>query len=141
MRVSLQVGEPKGFDAWNGTNETEGTVIEGLEGSKTIPTEPTVAIMLQSEGEAKQEDKTEYWIVVECRETEYNGSVFSSLLMIPRYRLKKPPLEHLKKGEQLVFNAVWRVDGKPWDKESIEAAQDGSIELDGMLIVNLKKID
>lgn len=141
MRVSLQVGEPKGFDSWDGTNETEGTVVEGLEGSKIIQTEPTVAVILQSKGEARQEDKTEYWIAVACRETEYDGSVFSSLLMIPRYRLKSPPLELLKKGEQLVFNAVWRADGKPWDKESIDAAQDGSIELNGMLIVNIKKID
>lgn len=139
MKVHMQVGEPRDFNAWNGTNETEGVVVEGLEGSKTLETEPTVATTIQSKGEQKTEQKTEYWFVVSCPETEYDGSAFSSLLMIPRYRLKKPPLELLKEVEQLVFNAVWRGDGKPWDKESIIAAQDGCIDLKGVLVVNVSK--
>lgn len=139
MKVHMQVGEPRDFNAWNGTNETEGVVVEGLEGSKMLETEPTVATTIQSKGEQKSEQKTEYWFVVSCPETEYDGSAFSSLLMIPRYRLKKPPLELLKEVEQLVFNAVWRGDGKPWDKESIIAAQDGCIDLKGVLVVNVSK--
>src|SRR3990170_7913033 len=139
MKVRMQVGEPRDFNAWNGTNEAEGVVVEGLEGSKTLETESTVAVALQSKGEKKTEVKTEYWFVVSCAETVFDGSTFSSLLMIPRYRLKKPPLEMLKEVEQLVFNAVWRGDGKPWDKESIIAAQDGSIDLKGVLVVNISK--
>ena len=141
MKESMQVGEPRDFNAWNGTNGAVGVVVDGLEGSKTLETEPTVATTLQSKGEQKTEEKTEYWFVVSCAETEFEGSTFSSLLMIPRYRLKKPPLEMLKEVEQLVFNAVWRGDGKPWDKESIIAAQDGSIDLKGVLVVNISKVD
>ncbi|OGQ08536.1 MAG: hypothetical protein A2W38_06120 [Deltaproteobacteria bacterium RBG_19FT_COMBO_58_16] len=100
-----------------------------------------MATTLQSKGEQKTEEKTEYWFVVSCAETEFEGSTFSSLLMIPRYRLKKPPLEMLKEVDQLVFNAVWRGDGKPWDKESIIAAQDGCIDLKGVLVVNISKVD
>ncbi len=141
MKVSMQVGEPRDFSSWDGTNKTVGTVVEGLEGSKTIVTEPTVAVMLQSKGEAKTEEKTEYWFAVSCRETRFEGSTFSSLLLIPRYRLKKPPLEMLREGAQLVFNAVWREDGKPWDKESIAAAQEGSIDIKGVLVVNIEKLE
>jgi len=137
----MQVGEPRDFTAWGGTNEAEGEVVEGLEGSKTLETEPTVAVTLQSKGEQKTEEKTEYWFVVNCVETDFEGSTFSSLLMIPRYRLKKPPLEMLKEVDQLVFNAVWRGDGKPWDKESIIAAQDGSIDLKGVLVVNISRLE
>ena len=141
MKVRMQVGEPRDFNAWNGTNGAVGVVVDGLEGSKTLETEPTVATTLQSKGEQKTEEKTEYWFVVSCAETEFEGSTFSSLLMIPRYRLKKPPLEMLKEVDQLVFNAVWRGDGKPWDKESIIAAQDGCIDLKGGLVVNISKVD
>lgn len=141
MKIRMQVGEPRDFNAWNGTNVAEGVIVDGLEGSKTLETESTVAVALQSKGEQKTEVKTEYWFVVSCGETVYDGSAFSSLLMIPRYRLKKPPLEMLKEVEQLVFNAVWRGDGKPWDKESIIAAQDGSIDLKGVLVVNISKAD
>jgi len=141
MKVHMQVGEPRDFSAWNGTNEAEGVVVDGLEGSKTLETEATVATTLQSKGEKKSETKTEYWFVVSCPEAEYDGSAFSSLLMIPRYRLKKPPLEMLREVDQLVFNAVWRGDGKPWDKESIVAAQEGDIDLKGVLVINIAMVD
>ncbi len=141
MKVSLDIGEPRDFDAWDGGTSAVGTVVDGLEGSKTLVTEPTVAVVLQSKGETKEEEKTEYWFVVSCPETKYHDSGFSSLLMIPRYRLKKPPLDMLKEGLPLVFNAVWRGDGLPWDKESIALAQEGGIDLKGVLVVNVKKID
>lgn len=141
MKVHMQVGEPRDFNAWGGSNEADGEVVDGLEGSKTLETEPTVATTLQSKGEQKSEEKTEYWFVVSCPEAVYDGSPFSSLLMIPRYRLKKPPLEMLEEVDQLVFNAVWRGDGKPWDKESIIAAQEGAIDLKGVLVVNLSNTE
>ncbi|MFQ5736034.1 MAG: hypothetical protein ACE5GY_04125 [Thermodesulfobacteriota bacterium] len=141
MKVSMQVGEPRDFSSWDGSNTAVGTVVEGLEGSKTLETEATVANIIQSKGEKKTEEKTEYWFVVSCRETRYGDSTFSSLLMVPRYRLKKPPLDLIKEGQQLVFNAVWRGDGKPWDKGSVEAAQVGEIDLKGVLVVNIEKLD
>lgn len=137
MKLRIEVGEPRGFDAGDGTNAIIADVIDGSEGSRVVERPPNAATMIVTKGEKKLEDNTEYWFAVTCSPINFEGTRFRSLLLIPRYRLKKPPLELLGGGEKLVFNGVWRKDGGVWDAPSILAAQDGGVEIaDSMLVVN-----
>ncbi len=142
MKLRIEVGEPRGFDAGDGTNAIIADVIEGSEGSRVVERPPNAATMIVTKGEKKLEDNTEYWFAVTCSPMSFEGMRFRSLLLIPRYRLKKPPLELLGEGEKLVFNGVWRVDGGVWDAPSIQAAQDGGVEIaETMLVVNAKAVE
>ncbi len=141
MKVKIEVGEPRNFDTGDGTNAIIAEVIEGSEGSRVVERPPNAATMIVTKGEKKLEDNTEYWFAVACSPVSFQDARFRSLLLIPRYRLKRPPLELLSEGEKLVFNSVWRQDGGVWDTASIQAAQDGGVEIaEGMLIVNVTAV-
>lgn len=142
MKIRIEVGEPRGFDAGDGTNVITGTVIEGSEGSREIE-KPAGAIthIHAKEGEKKVDKTMEYWFAVTCEPVKFQDMSFSSLIFIPRYRLKKPPLALLDEGETLVMNGVWRADGGQWDIPSIQAAMEGTIEISGLIVVNAKKAD
>lgn len=120
MKLRLDVGEPRNFDAGDKTNVLIATVSEGLEGSRTVG------------------KNTEYWFVGNCNPVSFEDMSFKSLLLIPRYRLQKPPLELLKEGQEVVCNGVWRKDGEAWDGASLEAAQEGLLEVDGVIVVSVK---
>ncbi len=138
MKIRLEVGEPKKFNAGDGTNAIIATVVEGLEGSRTIE-KGQVERYIQVPGrEQKIESIKEYWFVANCNPVVFEDMRFSSLLLIPRYRTKKPPLEHLSDGEKLVLNGVWRQDGKEWDKDSVAAAIGETIEISGMIAASAK---
>lgn len=142
MKLKIEVGEPRGFDAGDNTNVIIGTVIEGSEGSKEVE-KPAGAItqIHAKEGEKKVDKTMEYWFAVTCKPVKSQDMSFSSLLLIPRYRLKKSPLDMFREGETLVMNGVWRADGGNWDLASIREAMDGSLEITGMVVVNAKKSD
>ncbi len=120
MKLRLEVGEPRNFDAGDKTNVLMSTVAEGLEGSRTVG------------------KNTEYWFVVDCNPVSFEDMRFKSLLLIPRYRLQKSPVELLKEGQEMVCNGVWRKDGEAWDKASLEAAQEGLLEVDGVIVAHIK---
>ncbi len=122
MKLRLEVGEPRNFDAGDKTNVLMATVAEGFEGSRTVG------------------KNTEYWFVGDCNPVSFEDMKFKSLLLIPRYRLQKPPLELLKEGQEMVCNGVWRKDGEAWDKASLEAAQEGLLEVDGVIVVSVKTV-
>jgi hypothetical protein len=142
MKIRIEVGEPRGFDAGDGTNVIIGTVIEGTEGSKKVE-KPAGAIthIHAQEGDKKTDSTMEYWFAVTCKSVKFQEMSFSSLLLIPRYRLKKPPLEMFKDGDTLVMNGVWRADGELWDVSSIQASMDGTLDIAGILVVNAKKAE
>lgn len=142
MKIRIEVGEPRGFDAGDGANVITGTVIEGSAGSREIE-KPAGAIthIHAREGEKKVDKTMEYWFAVTCAPVKFQDMSFSSLIFIPRYRLKKPPLELMQEGETLVMNGVWRADGGQWDIPSIQAAMEGTIEITGLIVVNAKKAD
>lgn len=138
MKIRLEVGEPKKFNAGDGTNAIIATVVEGLEGSRTIEKEQMERFVQVPGREQKIESIKEYWFVANCNPVVFEDMRFSSLLLIPRYRTKKPPLEHLSDGEKLVLNGVWRQDGKEWDRDSVSAAIGGTIEISGMIAASAK---
>jgi len=142
VQIKIEVGEPRGFDVGNGTNVVIGTLIEGSEGSKEIEKPAGAKTHIHAkEGENKIDKTMEYWFAVTCDPVEFQDMSFSSLVLIPRYRLKKSPVELFNEGETLVMNGVWRADGKQWDIPSIQGAMDGIIEIAGLIIVNAKKND
>ena len=130
MKIRIEVGEPRGFDAGDGTNVITGTVIEGSEGSREIE-KPAGAIthIHAKEGEKKVDKTMEYWFAVTCEPVRFQDM------------LKKSPLALLEEGETLVMNGVWRADGGQWDIPSIQAAMEGTIEITGLVVVNAKKAD
>lgn len=138
MKLRIQVGQPKGFDAGNGTNTFIAEVVEGMSGSREVDALPRAADLLT--GSKTVERLTEHWFVISCAPIKFMDGVFSSLLLIPRYKTKQSPLETLAEGERLVFNAVWRQDGEPWDHESVKAAQNDGIEIGGMLVANAEVV-
>lgn len=142
MKVTLEVGEPRGFNAGdNGTNIIKGTLVEGLCGFREIEKEADLAVIIQTPKGEEPKAKTlkEYWLVVACRPVVYDDMRFSSLLFVPRYKVKKSPEEILAGGEVLVCNGIWRQDGRDWDAASIAAAQEGTIDVGGMLIASIKR--
>lgn len=141
MKLRIEVGEPRNFNAGDGTNVIVAEVVPGLSGSREIEKPPTAATHLQTPtGEKKLDKVTEYWFVVNCNRIVFEDSSFSSLLFIPRYKVKKPPLDILGDGEELVLNGVWRADAEPWDNQSIQDAQKGLLEINGMLVVSARRI-
>lgn len=137
MKLKIEVGEPRNFDAGNGTNVIIATVVEGLGGSRTVST-GEIERFVQVPGREQKVDKvTEYWVVANCSPVKFEDMEFSSVLMVPRYRTKRPPLEIIQDGEKLVFNCVWRADGGQWDKKSVEEAVKGEFEISGLLVANV----
>lgn len=137
MKLAIQVGEPRGFDSGDGTNRFTATVADGMSGSREVEAMPRAADMIA--GAKTVEILTEHWFVASCQPIKSGDSVFKSLLFVPRYKTKKPPLEMLADGERMVFNAVWRQDGQDWDEVSVKAAQEGGIEIGGMIVANAEK--
>lgn len=138
MKLKIQVGQPKGFDAGNGTNTFIAETVEGMSGSREVDALPRAADVLT--GSKTVEKLTEHWFVISCAPIKFMDAVLSSLLLIPRYKTKVGPLEMLAEGERLVFNAVWRQDGQPWDRDSVKAAQQDGIEIGGMLVANAEMV-
>lgn len=136
--MAIQVGEPRGFDSGDGTNRFTVTVVDGLSGSREVEAMPRAADMIA--GAKTVEILTEHWFVAGCQPIKSGESVFKSLLFVPRYKTKRPPLEMLADGERMVFNAVWRQDGQDWDEASVKAAQEGGIEIGGMIVANAEKV-
>lgn len=145
MKVKIDVGEPREFDAGDGTSVLTGTLIDELSGEQVIETGPKLATQLQATGgkgdTLDREAYKEFWFVVETPRVDIEGMRFSSLLMTPRYRLKKPPAELLGKGRELVVNAIWRRDGEKWDARSIDQAREGAIEVEGVIIARVMKTE
>jgi hypothetical protein len=138
MKLKIQVGEPKGFDAGDGTNVFIASVEEGLSGSREVDALPRAADVLA--GNKTSEKLTEHWFVLSCSPIKYMDGVITSILLIPRYKTKVEPLAMLAEGERLVFNVVWRQDGLPWDAASVLAAQNDGIEIGGMLVANAEMV-
>ncbi|MBI5642880.1 MAG: hypothetical protein HY954_05330 [Deltaproteobacteria bacterium] len=138
MRLKIVVGEPRDFDAGDKTNVIIGTVAEGLGGSRSYDFDPLVKALKEDK---RNEKITEYWFVVSCNPVVFDGSGFNSLLVMPRYRTKKPPLELIGAGETIVCNCMWRQDGEAWDELSIKKAQEGALDVQGALVVNVTAID
>jgi len=139
MKIRVDVAEPQGFDAGDGTGVFEAELDEGLCGTRTIVTEANLAARIQTpKGETPDpEEVTEYWLVVNCAPVEWRDTRFSSLLLMPRYRVRKPPLESLEAGEEIILNGMWRADGKPWDAAAIEAAQAGTLDVEGVIVARV----
>lgn len=140
MKVKLEVGQPRNFDAGDKTNIIIGTVVEGLEGSRSFDFDPLVRALKEGK---RNEKITEHWFVVKsATPVPFEGSTtFTSILLMPRYRTKKPPLELIKAGETLVCNGMWRQDGGEWDASSIQAAQEGKLDVHGVIVTNVRSIE
>ena len=137
MKLKIQVGEPRGFDAGDGTNTFAAAVVDGLSGSREVDALPKAVDLITG---SKTVDKlTEHWFVVSCAISP-GGQKIMSLLFIPRYKSKKSPLDMLSEGERMVFNAIWRQDGGAWDEPSVIAAQEGTIDIGGMIVANAQMI-
>lgn len=138
MKLKIQVGQPKDFNAGDGTNTFIASFVEGLSGSREVDALARAADVLQ--GNKTTEKLTEHWFVLSCSPINYMDGVITSILLIPRYKTKVEPLDMLAEGERLVFNVIWRQDGLPWDAESVKAAQDDGIEIGGMLVANAEMV-
>lgn len=138
MRLTIQVGEPRGFDAGNGTNAFTAEVIDGLSGSREVEVIPNAVDLIS--GKKTVDQLTEHWFAVSCAPVRTGDSTITSLLFIPRYKSKKSPLEMLAEGARLVFNGIWRQDGADWDASSVKAAQEGGIEIGGMIVANAETV-
>lgn len=136
MKVTIEVGDPRGFNAGDGSNVIIGTLDESLSGQQEIEVQARAATIVQSpQGENPVEKLIEYWFVVNCALVEFGQMKFSSILFSPRYKVKKPPVEALGEPDQsIVANGVWRKDGLAWDKESIAAAQEERFDIDGVIV-------
>lgn len=138
MKLSIQVGEPRDFDAGGGTNAFIASSVEGMSGSREVEALPRAADLLT--GNKTVDILTEHWFVVSCSPVKVGEGGFASLLLIPRYKTKKSPLEMLAAGERLVLNGIWRQDGLPWDASSVKAAQEEGIEVGGMIVANVEVV-
>ncbi|MBI4949088.1 MAG: hypothetical protein HY955_02970 [Deltaproteobacteria bacterium] len=136
MKLKLVVGQPRNFDAGDKTNVIIGTVVEGLEGSRSFDFDPLVRALKEDK---RNEQITEHWFVVKSASpVPFEGAAaFTSILLMPRYRTKKPPLEIIKAGETIVCNGMWRQDGGEWDTASIQAAQEGTLDVQGVIVTNV----
>ena len=145
MKIEIDVGEPRDFDAGDGATVVVGTVREDLSGEREIEEDPSVSFTLQATGSKGKtvEPRTykEFWFVADTPEVECGGIRFRSLLMTPRYRSKKSPVELLAKGREVVVNAIWRRDGEGWDAPSVEAARAGTIDVEGVIIAKVTKAE
>ncbi len=143
MKIRLEVGQPREFKAADDTNVIICDTVEGLSGSRTIDTPPTVAARIHMEAgvDKGKENLMEFWFVAECEPVIWEGMRFSSLLFVPRYKTKRDPLETLQEGDKMVLHAMWREDGKPWDVASVKAAQDDGIDVGGMMVVSVTKAE
>lgn len=143
MKIRLEVGQPREFNAGDGTNVIICETVEGLCGSRTIDTPPTVAARIHMEAgvDKGQEKLMEFWFVAECAPVEWEGMRFSSLLFVPRYKTKRDPLEMLQEGDKMVLHAMWREDGKSWDKAAVKAAQEDGIDVGGMMVASATKAE
>lgn len=142
MKIRIEVGEPRGFNAGEGgSNSFVCTVAEGLTGQREVERDPRFFTRVQHLDTDKALDKlVEYWFVATCEPITFEGSTFSSILFVPRYKMKKPPVDVLAEGQELVLHGAWRADGKPWDRQSVEEAHEGKVEIEGMLVVSAKKV-
>ncbi len=143
MKIRLEVGQPRDFNSGDGTNVIICDTVEGLSGSRTIDTPPTVAARIHMEAgvDKGQEKLMEFWFVAECAPITWEGMQFSSLLFVPRYKTKRDPLEMLQEGDKMVLHVMWREDGKPWDKTSVKAAQEDGIDVGGMMVTSATKAE
>ncbi|MBI2399464.1 MAG: hypothetical protein HYV23_00095 [Deltaproteobacteria bacterium] len=82
MKIKIQVGQPKGFDAGDGTNVFIASVVEGLSGSREVDALARAADVLT--GTKTTEKLTEHWLVLSCSPIKYMDSVLSSILLIPK---------------------------------------------------------
>lgn len=140
MRIKLEVAEPRDFDAGDGSSVIACSIDEALSGEHTYEVEKNRSIAIQApRGEKEMNRVTDYWLVAACPEVSYEDWSFKSLLLTPRYRLKKRPIDIVKAGQELVVNAVWRHDGGDWDASSIEAARAGELEVDGLIVARVIK--
>ncbi|MBI1911778.1 MAG: hypothetical protein HYS21_07215 [Deltaproteobacteria bacterium] len=141
MKIKIEVGEPRGFDAGDKTNIIIGNFVEGLDGFREVDPEPDLPIIVQGPGREKKLAKLyQYWFVIACKPIVFEESRISSILFVPRYKTKKPPFELFGEGQELVVNGIWRQDGKDWDQQSIAEAQDGKIEIGGMIVASTKMV-
>jgi len=117
-KLKMTVSEPWDFDAGDGTPTFYAYVDPALSGER----------------QAGRTEK-DYWFVVHCEElVAFETMRFTSLLLTPRHYGIGPPLERLLKGEKVYFNAMWRMDGKPWGHEDFKAVIDGQIKARGIVL-------
>lgn len=145
MRIKLDVAEPRDFEL-QGSKTITGSLVPELSGSRVLERDDLKSTVIQAPGsdtgEVKKKEEREYWFVVDFDAPAVSGDLrFSSLLMTPRYRVKKTPEEMLEKGEDLVVNGIWRKDGERWDKQSIDKAQEGQIEVEGILVARATRAE
>lgn len=144
IKVRLDVGEPRGFDGGDGTPVIIGTVDERLSGSRQVENQSAIKVVTQGLGSSnpvEHDTLTEYWFVINFSPITYGETTFTSLLLTPRYKAKKPPVDSLKAGDELVVNGIWRKDGQPWDEQSIESAKEGELEIEGMVVAKTVMLD
>lgn len=123
MKVKLIVDEPWDFDSGDGTNNIYGKINESSCGTRLI------------------KRRIEYWLIFHCDHVvRFKDKIFRSLLFTPRYHINQPPLELLRRGEILIFNAMLRSDGGHWDELSVKQAHEGTLKVDGFIIVSAQKI-
>lgn len=139
MKVRIEVGEPRGFNAGDGTNVIIGTVDESLCGQQEIEVQARAATVVKATTAAGTVEKlVEYWFVVNFPAVKFGDTSFQSLLFTPRYKAKKPPTETLLEPDQwVVVNGIWPKEGESWSHESIAAAKDGQLDIDGMLVAKV----
>ncbi len=147
MKVRIDVGEPREFDTGGGNKTIIGTIASELSGGREVEQDPRLAVTLQAPGSSaeaepvKKDKVKEFWFVVEFPKITSGNMSISSLLMTPRYRLKKSPEEMLAKGRELVVNAIWRSSGEDWDAASIEAARSGDLDgVEGLIVARVLEL-
>ncbi|MBI5563202.1 MAG: hypothetical protein HY894_10200 [Deltaproteobacteria bacterium] len=142
MKVKIEVGEPRGFDAGDGTNVIIGAVDEAVSGQQEVEVQARAATLVNAAaGENPVEKLVEYWFVANCPQVDFKGMRFKSILFTPRYKAKKPPVETLAEpGQAIVVNGIWRKDGEAWTKTAIADAQEGRLEIDGMIVAKVTMV-
>jgi hypothetical protein len=116
ITIKFAVADPWDFDAGNGSCEIIATVNKENSG------------VISHAGEKKQ-----YWFVaVSVAPIIFKGMCISSLLLTPRHVVALPPLEIIESGGRVLCNAVWRKDCAFWDSASVQDAQKGCVEVDGL---------
>lgn len=125
MRLRITVYEPWDFDSGDGTAMFHVHVDQSPAGERQL-----------------KPGRRQRWFVAHCEKPiEFNGSRIASLLFTPRISGTRPDLERLEDDGRRHFNAAWREDGLPWDKDGVQSAFAGGVRVGGFFAVTAEEVD